>query len=149
MFRHLIGETGMLSMKKKQAAERPAVRKVNKLSARVVDINGYRVVRDTGDAKLVDKTRTNSELKCTSFKLAVEEACFLRWLRDNHGYGKRTGMNWMRNDARLVKLGYVTAWNEENAVHYTLSPSGARALTKCDLANRANPVLISPWPKSE
>lgn len=54
----------------------------------------------------------------------------------------------MRNDVRLVKLGYVKTWKEENAVHYTLSPSGVKSLTKYDLANRANPALITQWPKS-
>jgi len=67
-----------------------------------------------------------------SSNLADEEVSFLRWLRENGGYGKRTGRNWMRNDTRLVAAGYVKAWNErsQDTVHYTLAASGAKALLK-------------------
>jgi hypothetical protein len=79
-----------------------------------------------------------------SANLAEEEGSFLRWLRENGGYGKRTGKNWMRNDARLVTVGYVTAWRErsQDTVHYTLAASGAKALLKYE---SANPQIILSW----
>src|SRR5262249_44338036 len=47
-------------------------------------------------------------------EIAAEEASFLRWLDENGGAGKRSGHNWMRNDVRLVRLGYVKARKESS-----------------------------------
>lgn len=84
----------------------------------------------------------------TAVELAPEEASFLRWLCANGGTGTRSGKNWMKNDARLVKLGYVKAYKDRSrqpTVRYTLALSGRRALAKYDTANRSNPFAISPW----
>jgi hypothetical protein len=86
----------------------------------------------------------------TAAELAPEEASFLRWLCANGGKGTRSGKNWMRNDARLVKLGYVKAYKDgskQPIVRYTLSLSGSRALARYDSANHSNPFAINPWPK--
>jgi hypothetical protein len=86
----------------------------------------------------------------TAAELAPEEASFLRWLCANGGTGTRSGKNWMSNDARLVKLGYVKAYKDRSKqpiVRYTLAPSGSRALARYDSANHSNPFAISPWPR--
>jgi hypothetical protein len=83
-------------------------------------------------------------------KLAAEEASFLRWLCANGGTGTRSGRNWISNDVRLVRQGYVNAWKEtHDVVRYTLAPSGMRALVRYDRANQANPYALSPGPRKK
>jgi hypothetical protein len=133
----------MYSTKKRQAAqERAALDRVGNIHARLPASEGLREHR--ARRSMNDHLLTPRDLKCGSSKLAAEEACFLKWLREDGGHGKRTGKNWMRNDARLVAVGYVKAWKErsQDTVHYTLAQSGAKALLKYE---SANPQMILSW----
>jgi hypothetical protein len=133
----------MYSTKKRQAAqERAALDRVGNIHARLPAREGLREHR--ARRSMSDHSLTPRDLKCGASKLAVEEACFLNWLRENGGYGKRTGKNWMRNDARLVAVGYVKARNEssQDTVYYTLAQSGAKLLLKYE---SANPQMILSW----
>ena len=130
----------MYSMKKKQAAQkRPALHGVGGVHARSStsgDVQKRRAGRFVSHSSLMPRNFT-----CGSSKLAVEEACFLHWLRENGGHGKRTGQNWMHNDARLIAIGYVKAWEDrsKDTVHYSLAQSGAKALLQY---KSANPQMI-------
>jgi hypothetical protein len=133
----------MYATKKKQAAQKqPAFYRMSNIHARSSISEGFQERHGgrSGHPSLL----MPRNLARGSSNLAVEEASFMRWLRENGGYGKRTGKNWMRNDARLVAVGYVKAWNErlQDTVHYTLAASGAKALLKYE---SANPQMILSW----
>ena len=133
----------MYSTKERQTAqERAALHRVGNIHARLPASEGLREHR--APRSMRSHSLTPRESKCGSSKLAVEEAYFLHWLRENGGHGKRTGKNWMRNDARLVAVGYVKAWKERSndTVHYLLAQSGAKALLKYE---SSNPKMILSW----
>jgi hypothetical protein len=70
-------------------------------------------------------------------ELAAEEAVFLCWLLENGGRGTRSGTNWMSNDVRLIRAGYVRARRDRynpNTMLYTLASGGANALHNYDVA---------------
>ena len=82
-----------------------------------------------------------------TFSLAPEEAAFLRWLRENGGTGTRSGTNWMNNDVRLVRAGYVgKSSSDMNTATYSLAPSGEKALIEYDAATEPNQFAMSEWP---
>jgi hypothetical protein len=133
----------MYATKKKQAAQkRPTFHRMSNIHAR--SSIGEGLQERYGKSSKNPSLLMPGNLARGSANLAEEEASFLRWLRENGGYGKRTGKNWMRNDTRLVAAGYVKAWNErsQDTVHYTLAASGAKALLKYE---SANPQIILSW----
>jgi hypothetical protein len=118
----------MSGIKKRQAVPKPPAVQGGQFRRRTSI--GERLQEHRSRHSPGDQSMLTRDLEYEISRLAPEEVYFLRWLRDGGGYGKRTGKNWMRNDARLLAVGHVKAWTEkvQNTVHYMLAQSGAKAL---------------------
>jgi hypothetical protein len=139
----------MDAMKNRVGAQRPG-RRTTERNVRAVWADAYEKRRasartyngrrsDNRSVKLtLVKTRS---AKRVDIELTAEEAMFLRWLLENGGRGTRSGTNWMSNDLRLARAGYVRARRDSsnpNTTLYTLASGGANALRNYDAAKEKN-----------